>query len=366
MTAASARDILRLRLASQLLAPRSRLQIADVARHFLAMQAQDFAQALWALGARVPGSTRADVLAALGRGEIVRSWPMRGTLHWVAPEDLGWMLRLTVPRQHSSIGARQRQLGLEDRDFARAADAARAALSGGRRLSRADLLAAVYAGGVSTEGQRGNHLVAHLCELGVAVQGPPDGAAQAFVSLDEWVPRPRRLGREESLGELALRYFTAHGPATLSDLTWWSKITVADARVGIAVARPALRELEHDGATYWAAAPVIDTAPARVSARTILLPGFDEYLLGYRDRSHSLAPEHADRVVPGGNGVFLPMIVASGRITGTWRRAVTASKVTVTPVPFTAASAAQTDAVAREAARYGAFLGLPAVVAGAA
>jgi hypothetical protein len=143
------------------------------------------------------------------------------------------------------------------------------------------------------------------------------------------VPSPRRLDHDEALGEFALRYFTGHGPATVHDLAWWSSLTLADARVGLAIARPALDELVVDGDTHYLAA---DTAPAPRAVHA--LPGFDEYLLGYRTRDAALAPDHAELVVPGKNGLFLPTIVVDGEVVGVWRRTLTAKGVTVEAQPF--------------------------------
>lgn len=359
MTTASGSDILRFRLASQLIVPPASGGPADVVQHFLAMQAQDFAQALWAIGARVPGSTRETVLAALDRGEIVRSWPMRGTLHWVAPKDLGWMLRLTTPRLLSSIAARHRQLELDQPTFDRARDVAIAELAGGRRLSRADFLLRLEAAGIRTTGQRAPHLIGYLAQTGVVVHGPPDGAQQALVLLDEWVPDAHRHSEDESLREFVLRYVNGHGPATLRDFVWWSKVTVSQARAGFELARDELVEVVYEGTSHWMSPRTADAASARRPSGMRALPGFDEWVLGYQNRAVALPSEHAERIVPGGNGVFLPTIVSAGVVVGTWRRKIEKDRVTVTAVPFEALTARQQSGFAREAARFGRFLGLP-------
>jgi hypothetical protein len=364
-TRAGAPDLLRWRLAAQSIAPAPRTDEPDVAgtvRRLLALQAQDLGQALWALGLRTPGSTRDDVLAALEDGRVVRSWPMRGTLHWTTPDDLRWMLQLTSLRQVRLAAGRHRQLGLDEHALGAARDAAVAALGGGFRLGRPEFLAALDAAGVSTTGQRGPHLIGHLAQTGVIVQGPPLGSGQAIVLLDEWSPETTTRERDEALGEFVLRYLTGHGPATLRDFVWWSKLTVADARAGLALAREHLIEVVHDDVVHFVSPAVTDAAPARIPATVHALPGFDEYLLGYEDRAAALDPEHFPRIVPGGNGVFLPMIVARGRIVGTWRRAVGKTSVEITGMPFAPLSARETTAFERSADAYGRFLGLPATV----
>ncbi|TBN57001.1 winged helix DNA-binding domain-containing protein [Glaciihabitans arcticus] len=302
-----------LRLTAQWIgAPQEGASAADVIRHMTAMQAQDFAGAKWSVGLRAPGLTDADVEQALANAEIVRSWPMRGTLHLVAPEDLGWMLQLTTPRLIRGARLRREQLGLAEADIERARDVARQALSGGRVLTRDAIHNLWNEHGIETTGQRGYHLLWSLSQTGTLVFGPVQGKVQTFVLLDEWVTQPKRLEGDEALGEWAARYFASHGPATVRDFAWWASLTLGEARRGVAVAKP--RELEVDGTTYYLAEHLEPTRG------TFLLPGFDEYLLGYQDRSAPLAAEHAPAVVPGNNGIFQPTIVKNGEIVGLWKK----------------------------------------------
>jgi len=324
------------------------------------MQAQDWPGAKWSVGLRSPGSTEATVEAACDAGEIVRSWPMRGTLHFVPAEDLGWLLELGTPRAVRSAASRRAALGITDADVQRARETAVASLTGGRRLSRGALVAAIAAGGVSTAGQRGYHLLWYLSQTGTLVLGPTDGGQQSFVLLDEWVPAPRCLERDEALGEIAFRYFRSHGPATIGDLTRWSGLPVADVRRGLSVAGDRLATVEIDGVAYHVAPETLAATPA--GADVHLLPGFDEYLLGYRDRSAALAPEHADAIVPGANGMFRPTIVVDGKVVGTWRRTVRARGVVIEPAPFAPLSDRHRDALIDAARAYGRYLGFTATV----
>ncbi|GAB3606142.1 winged helix DNA-binding domain-containing protein [Conyzicola nivalis] len=359
------RDIARLRLATQRISPAvgastgtATATVASTVRHLLAMQAQDFAGAKWSVGLRTPGSTDATVEAALAAGEIVRSWPMRGTLHFVAPEDLGWMLSLTSERIIRSAAGRHRQLELVEADFELARDIAVAELGGGRALSRADLLERFETGGIPVAGQRGAHLLGRLALWGVLVFGPLQAGEagkadqQTFVLLDEWVAAPRVLERDEALGEFALRYFTGHGPATVRDFAWWSSLTLGDARAGLAIARDRLDEIDLGGTRYFVPRDAVAAASG-----VLVLPGFDEYLLGYQDRGAALAPEHFELIVPGKNGMFMPTIVVGGEVVGTWRRTTTAKGVSVEPRPFEPLSAASLRRFDAAAGRYAAFLG---------
>lgn len=326
----------------------------------LALQAQDFAQALWAIGARLPGSTRAGVLAALESGEVVRSWPMRGTLHFTTPADLAWTLQITGPLAIAAGATRRRELGVSEADLGLAADVARRTLTGGAALTRDEFQRELELAGIPTTGQRGYHVIVHLAQSGVVCWGPPRGTQQGLVLLDDLARAPE-ADPHELLGRFVLRFFTGHGPATIRDFAWWSKATLGEARIGLEVARPSLTEfaLKDDPESYWISTSEVDAAgPAR--AATYALPGFDEYLLGYADRTHVLPAQHASLVAPGGNGIFLPMIVSDGRIVGTWRRRLGATAVRVTAAPFEAIGDRELRRFAASAREFGAFLGLDA------
>jgi hypothetical protein len=319
-------------------------------RHLLALQAQDYAGALWSIGLRTPGATAASVEAAHHAGDFVRSWPFRSTLHFVAAEDLRWMLSLTADREHAKAAGRHRELELTAGDFDRAERIARERLHGGARLERRELLAAFVDEGLGIDGQRGAHLLGRLAQSGVAVLC----GQNTWTLLDDHVTRPRRLDREAALAELARRYLTARGPATDRDLAWWSGLTLTDARAAIASVDDEFDRLDVEDVVYRLR-PGLEEAAAGVH----LLPGFDEFMLGYTDRSAPLAGRPLTDVVPGGNGMFLSTIVVNGQIVGTWRRTQRAKGVEVVAQPWGDLTASARRGVERAAARYAEYLGLP-------
>jgi hypothetical protein len=361
MTRASRTDITRRRLESQALTGAPVGGPAEVVERLLALQAQDLRWAKWAVGVRSPGSTSADVDALLDSGRVVRSWPMRGTLHLVPAQELGWMLELTTPRLWAGSTTRRRELGLDEVTIERAREIAIGALSGGRELSRSAFLHVLERAGIDATGQRGYHLIWHLAQSGTLCWGRQLDTAQMLVLLDEWVPRPRRLERDEALGEFLLRYLVGHGPAPLTDFAWWSQLTMADAKTARAVAGQRLAELDVAGVAHLFpatsdAGPVPRAAPGRGRDAVLALPGFDEHLLGYRDRSFAIEPENLTRVVPGKNGIFLPLLVRSGRVIGTWRRDWQPKLVTVEPRPFLPLAPAAARAADRSLHEYARFL----------
>ena len=310
-----------LRMAAQRLVGPRAASATEVVRRLTAVQAQDLPGALQSVALRTAGGTRAAVTAALDAGEVVRSWPMRGTLHLVAAEDLPWMLELLAPRVLAGAAGRRATVGLTDADVARAGEVARAALTGGGRLGRTELIGALAAEGVPTDGQRGYHLLWWLAQTGLTCLGPTEDGDQQFVLLEEWVPAPRRLERDEALGELALRYFSSHGPATVKDLVRWAGLLVRDVKAGLAVAGPRLERLVVDGTEHWMdpATPEQLGAGRAEAEGVLLLPGFDELVLGYADRSCTVPPAFADRIVPGGNGMFRATAVHAGQVVAVWR-----------------------------------------------
>ena len=331
-------EVGRLRLVAQLLAGARPAGAGEVVRRLTAVQAQDFPGAVTSVALRTAERSRAAVLAALDEGSVVRSWPMRGTLHLVAAEDLLWLLELLGDRVRTTFAGRRADLGLSDADAERAREVVTEALRGGGRMRRAELLAAIAAGGVATTGQRGYHLLAFLATTGTLCLGPTDGAGeQLFVLVDEWIPDRRGLAGEEALGELAQRYFTGHGPATVQDLARWAGLPLRAARAGLAFAREHLVAVDVDGVEHL----MHPTTPERLAvcrheaAGLFLLPGFDEFVLGYGDRRAVLDPEFAEQIVPGGNGMFRPTVVHGGRIIGTWRWTGRGANRTATAEPFT-------------------------------
>jgi hypothetical protein len=333
----SQEDLALLRLAAQRLAGPREPSAAAAVRRLTAAQGQELPGALTSVALRTTDGSRAAVEAALDAGEVVRSWPMRGTLHLTAADDLPWLLDLLGERALVGLAGRRAALGLTDDDAERARELVVAALAGGRRLSRAALLAAVAGGGVAVTGQRGYHLLWYLAQTGTLVLGPTAGGEQLFVLLAEWVPHRPRLDRDEALGELALRFFRGHGPATVKDLVRWAGVLVRDVKAGLAVAGDRLTTVEVDGVVHWLDPETPDRlAACRADAeRVLLLPGFDELVLGYADRTCTVPAAFADRLVPGGNGVFRPTVVSGGRAVATWRATGRGARRSVELDPFT-------------------------------
>jgi hypothetical protein len=332
--------------------------VAGVVEWFGAMQAQDIASGLWSLGVRLPSFTLPDVNAALERGEAIRTWPMRGTVHLVPPNDAHWMLELMGVRALAGAAKRRETIGLSERNAERGVEVLGTVLAGGGRLTRAQCMAALTEAGVDVGGQQGYHLLWYASQKGVTCIAPHIGKEQTFALLDDWAPKPNRPTRDEALALIATRYFRSHGPATAADLARWTGLTLTDCRAGIAAAGDALAPVTVDGVTMVADPALLDAGITHVDDWAAL-PGFDEYMLGYKDRSMLMDDAHKDAIIPGGNGIFQSTIVQAGRVAATWKRTLGTKAVSVAVTPLVPLTPADRRHVTAALEPYATFVGLP-------
>ena len=249
------------------------------------------------------------------------------------------MLRVLGEKPLAGAAKRREYLGLSTRDADRAVELLGTSLARGGRLTRAECIEALVAGGVDGAGQRGYHLLWYASQHGVTCIGPNVEGEQTFVLLDDWAPKQRELPREEALATIALRYFRSHGPTTRKDFAGWTGLTAGDAKAGIADCGDALVTVRVDGVEMLMAAELAGADRGRSSTPAVhdrpevpewlALPGFDEYLLGFKDRSLMVDAAGMEAVIPGKNGIFRATIVREGRVVGTWKRTIGAKAVTV-------------------------------------
>ena len=350
------------RARAQLLVDRDRGGPRSVARRFLAVQAQAFAQARWALAARSASATRNEVDALFDDGALVRTWTMRGTLHVVPAEDARLMLGVSAEKQRHLAAPVMRRDGLDADVVSTAFRSLERALADRGSLERADAMDAMTNAGLNTAGGRGYHLIREAALAGIVVWGPVRHTQQALVAADDWLPSVPAISREEALASILVRYLQRRSPATLRDFAWWLGITLTEARRARSDAGTALVPSAAGGEFLEAAQPGTGTnvrsSPA-ASQAVALLPAYDEYLLGYRDRRPVLEERSLERVLSGTNGVFQPVIVLGGEVVGTWRAETPAEGVRIALSPFRPLPPGVAQAVRREARRYAAYLGTP-------
>jgi hypothetical protein len=349
------RDITRLRLRKQLLTSHPFARPVEVVKWLGAVQAQDYAAACWALGLRLESASFADIERAFAAGELLRTHVLRPTWHFVTPEDIRWLLMLTAPRVQLRNASMYHKFELDETLRARSNDVLARALQGGRQLTRKELASILEEAGIATDDLRLTLLVMHAELDGIICSGGRRGKQFTYALLDERAPQARVLTRDEALAELALRYFTSHGPATSADFTWWSGLTVADARVALELLGSRLTREVLEGEHYWFVPPADRSDEQEAGA--YLLPNYDEYTVGYSDRTILINSAHINRLDTRDGSVLGHVLLLEGRVVGTWKRTPMKDETLININPLKPLSEMESEAFAREVERYGRFFG---------
>ncbi|HLF33438.1 MAG TPA: winged helix DNA-binding domain-containing protein [Cyclobacteriaceae bacterium] len=301
--------------------------VKEIARWMGAMQAQDYEMVKWALGIRLPGSGEQDIEIAIRRGDIIRTHVLRPTWHIVSAEDARWMIRLTAPHIHAGMKSRHKQLEITGAVLTKSNRIIEKILASGEYASRDELVAGFEKAGLPNTDNRAAHLLV-CAELDMLIcSGPSHGKKATYALFDKRVPESKPLLREEALAKLAGRYFSSHGPATLKDFTWWSGLPATDARQGLESAKSGLYSEKSGDETYWFKGSL--TAPLKKSFPALLLPGYDEFIISYKDRS-AVIPTEKFRQAISSNGIFWPVILVDGKAAGMWKRAIKNEKLIIT------------------------------------
>jgi hypothetical protein len=359
--AASAAQVVSRRLRhQQLIETTQRRKPAQIVSWLCAVQAQDYPAAKWAIGVRIPGCQDADVEQAFNDGLILRTHVLRPTWHFVTPEDIRWMLKLSGPRVHFCNAYYYRQLGLDDKIFKKSCALIHRVLEGGKHLTRAELAQHLKRAHIPADGLKLGYLMMHAELEGVICSGPRQGKQFTYALLDERAPGGKTLDRDEALARLATRYFASHGPATVRDFAWWSGFTLTDAQRAVEAARPALDASSIGGLVFWSADGPSERAASRLPV--MLLPNYDEYLIAYKDRALVVDPERAANIAARTNGAFANHLIVDGRLAGGWSRTISANSVTIDVAPYKKLTPLQARSLSTAAEQYGEFLGLPATL----
>jgi hypothetical protein len=344
------------RLRSQQITQTTIPSVPRVVEWMGAMQAQDFVMAKWAIGVRLPGCTEQMVEKALADGAIIRTHLLRPTWHFVARDDLRWMLDLTGPRIKASQRPRLRDLRLTPEVIRTSNKVLVRMLRDGSHCGRDQIIPRLNEAGIQTDENRASHLLLAAELDGIICSGPAARGKPTYALLDERVPAARRMPREEALGALARRYFTSRCPATAQDFAWWSGLTAGDAARGVESLGGYFHSETVDSVTYWI--PAAYAPPRKSGPRVHLLPAYDEYTISYRDRGAALPASRVDAVVSS-NGIFYPLVILDGRAVGTWKRTREADRVLVQPKLFGPAQKQLTALMEKASRPYARFLGAP-------
>jgi hypothetical protein len=349
-------EITRRRMAGSRLTGRPFDAPDEAVRRHGAMQAQDYGPAKWSVGQRVPSLVDEDLDRALAAGTILRTHVLRPTWHFVARDDIRWLLALTGPRVQRHNGPRYRELGLDERTRARSLTVIASALEGGNHMTRDALGVVLDHAGIDRSGQRLPYLLMH-CELEAAIcSGGLEGRRHTYALLDERVPGDGRFDHDEALVELARRYLTSHGPATVQDLRWWSSLTAADVTRAMRMMGPDVQRESIDAVTFWSTAS--DAGPPPSGRTAQLIQAYDELVVGYTVSRWFGDPGAAvaraawrDRSLP--NGVVL----LNGGVAGRWRRTIGKESVRVEALTYEDPAPSTVRALGAAAKRLARFLG---------
>ena len=342
------------RLINQQIAESKFTKPGEIVSWLVAMQAQDFAMAKWAIGLRLPGSNEADIQKAFDEGTILRTHLMRPTWHFITPADIRWLLALTAPRVNVVSAYYYRKCELDAKVFKRSNQAITKALEGGKHLTRTSLKTALERKKILTDVQRLSHIMLRAELDGVICSGPRQGRQFTYALLEERVPATKALDREEALAIFANRYFASRGPASIRDFVWWSGLGIREAKAGIAALGKEFTSEETDGTSYIFLPASLKNKENLQS--TFLMPDYDEYGISYKNRSALFDPKIITQERLLKNIGYRHILVINGVIAGTWSRIMEKNVVVVETTPFKSLSKTKEKSVANAVKSYTCFL----------
>ena len=348
-------DISKYRIQNQHITDKPFLSASDLVQAMCAIQSQDFAMAKWAIGIRLKDSTEQTINETYNNGETLRTHLMRPTWHMVSPNDIYWLLELTAPRIKPLSKSRDKQLELNEEIYSKCYRILDKTLAEIESLTRKELTSLFDKYKIKTNENRLSHIMMRAELDGLVCSGPLKNNKLTYALLEKRVPDKKFLTKEESLAELAKRYFTSHGPATVQDFVWWSGLTLTDARKGLEMNKSNLISVIVESETYWFS----DSYSNNTKNQTVhLLPAFDELLISYRDRSTTIDNSINKKAIFN-NGIFRPIVVVKGQVSGIWRRLNQKNKVTIEVSLFQSQSKLTLEYIENEVNGFGHFIEKP-------
>jgi hypothetical protein len=318
----TSRQIAQYRLANQLISKEGTTRPEDQVRRMGCVQAQDFAGAKWAIGERSARANEADIDRCFNLGSILRTHVLRPTWHFVCPEDIGWMLKLSAPKIKALSRGLHKKLGIDQPTLKRSKQVIARVLTDAKQLTRAQIGLHLKKARLNTDDIRISFLLMDAELDGIICSGGREGKQFTYALLEERAPHPVHFDQDAAIAELGRRYFLSRGPATVYDFAWWGGLSISQAQRGLEMNRAKLTHTVLRGQAYWYGKDRASPAPARPSV--YLLPAYDEYTVAYRDRADILSPEASEAT---GHGIFRPILVVNGQVAGTWKGSGTKDKI---------------------------------------
>lgn len=348
------REIANYRVSSQKLLNTEKISPQEMVSHFGAIQAQDYAMAKWAIGSR-SGVSEKTIEEAIHSAEIIRIHLLRPTWHFVAANDIFWMLELSAPQVKKFTASIARKYDLDEKKLGKINGAIEKLLVGNNHLTRNEIMREL-----NLKSDSGAEFKAALIMMnaeldGIVCNGCMRGKQITYALLDERVREPKiKLTKEEGLAKLAKKYFESHGPATVSDFAWWSGFSVTTAKLALHLIESGLNSVQIESQTYWfgnSGFPNDNRA-----SNMLFLPSFDEFLISYKNREASISFENQSKAFTK-NGIFKPIIVENGQVIGTWKRTIKKESVKVETQLFETVDKNKKEGLVEVIKSYGIYLG---------
>lgn len=321
-----------------------------------AMQAQNYPMVKWAVGMRLKSAKNQTVEEALRKGEILRTHVMRPTWHLVAAEDIRWMLKLSAQRIISANDsyAKEYDLEISEELYTKSYHLLEKILCGQKSLTRQEIADHFNRSGIQVDTHRMTRFMSRAEQVGIVCSGEDKGGKCTYALLEERVAPVPEITKDEALARLARSYFRSHAPAVLQDFIWWSGLPITEARQAIYLIESELTAEQWNGQTWYVHMDC--RMRGKVTGCLHLLPSYDEYLLGYKDRTDVLPKEHYPKAFTN-NGLFYPVLLHEGQVIGNWNKSARKGGKLIEHSCFRSHDCMDEDMLNREKERYIQFLG---------
>lgn len=346
-------NIPQIRLSNQKLINTDLSSPLEIVEWLGAVQAQDITGGEWTIGMRMKKVSRDAILKSIENKKIIRTWPMRGTLHYVPAADAKWMVKYLAERVNKRLNSYYKKSDLDSEVFSKARKILVKELTGGKSLTRPEIYEIFEGKNIASKKMRGLFILGHLAQEGTICFGVKKGNQPTFVLFDEWIKNSLKLEKDEALTKLAKRYFSSHGPAQIYDFMYWCGITKSEALGAIESLKLDTEVIENR--TYY----FFDSKEA-TAHEVFLLPPYDEYTIAYKDRTDIVEPNNI-KYLKTVNGFWSSMIL-EGRVVGMWRRTINKETMNITLSPAIKLNTSTRDAFEKKAHDYAEFFGLKATV----
>ncbi|WP_349318813.1 winged helix DNA-binding domain-containing protein [Chitinophaga sp. MM2321] len=314
--------------------------------------------AKWGIGIRLH-TTEKVIEAAINKAEIIRTHVFRGTWHFVAANDIRWMLQITTLHGKKLLSAQFRKSNLDDKTLRGLNKKMEKLLTGNNHLTREEILLELNVKKFIEAGIHPAWITMNAELDGILCNGIMRGKQHTYALLDERLPAIKAIDREEALAQLAKIYFTSHGPATLSDFVWWTGLSITEGKLALELIKPAFQSFQIGTLTYWFKDKGLVEKDDKETIH--FLPAFDEFLISYNNRTASISLENQPHAFTK-NGIFKPIIVVNGKVVGIWKRSFKKDTTIIETQFFEPVKAARKKIIWQAAEKYGNYIGLRTMI----